>query len=87
MSNLNNALNGLTDELKRHRRRSSYYDMSDGSSSESQEVDTEDHDYDDSHDYDDEHGTECRDLDQDGCCDIHDHDDDFSDDDGDDDCD
>ncbi|NEQ74567.1 MAG: hypothetical protein F6K23_16905 [Okeania sp. SIO2C9] len=71
-SNLNNSLNALTDELKRHRRRASNYGSSDDSSNYSQEADGYyEHDYDD-----------CEDLDNDGICD--DSDDDF---DGDDDCD
>ena len=65
MSNLNNALNGLTDELKRHRRIGSY-DGSQDYSDDHQEPDHYDDHHDDDHHDDDYH---CDDHDDDGMCD------------------
>lgn len=79
MTYLNDSLNALTDELKRHRRRHDSYDNSDDSYYDhSQESDHYDDDHE--HDGDHEHDNYCEDVNHDGICDDHDdHDDDCGD--------
>ncbi len=78
MSNLNNALNTLTDELKSHRRRVSEYGSDDGSSSYFQGIDSHnEHDYDDDQSHPEEpidppEHPVYEDIDHDGICDNSD---------------
>lgn len=81
MSNLNNSLNALTDELKRHRRMGNY-DSQDYSDHHEESDHYDDHHDDDYHDDDHHNDDHCEDHDHDGICDEHD--DDHDSDDGDD---
>lgn len=66
MSNLNNSLNALTAELKRHRRPSPSWDTGNSNDS-SQNYDVSSDGY---HDDDDYHHDDCHDDDHDGVCDA-----------------
>ena len=68
---LKNALNALTDELRRRRNPASYQDISGGGSYQDPYDYSHQEEYDDHHE--DDHDTDCEDSDHDGVCDAGDY--------------